>query len=45
MAFSSRAHRLDALSTLGKWLDQQPAASIPSRLDFFVCGGACFLFH
>jgi hypothetical protein len=45
MAFSSRAHLLDALSALGKWLDQQPAASIPSRLDFFVCGGACFLFH
>ena len=45
MAFSSRTTLLDALSALGAWLEKQPATSIPNRYDFFICGGACFLFH
>lgn len=45
MAFSSRAHLLDALTALGIWLEAQPAANIQTRLDLFICGGACFLFH
>jgi hypothetical protein len=45
MTFSSRANLLDALNALGEWLEKQPAANIPIRLEFFICGGACFLFH
>ena len=45
MAFSSRIGLLDALHALGKWLEEQPASVAPPRYDFFICGGACFLFH
>ena len=45
MAFSSRSNLLDALNALGQWLSEQPAESIPARFEFFICGGACFLFH
>lgn len=45
MAFSSRKNLLEALQALGDWLDSQPSEPTPTRFEFFLCGGACFLFH
>jgi hypothetical protein len=45
MIFSSRAQLLEALGALGTWFADQPAESNTNRLEFFICGGACFLFH
>lgn len=45
MVFGSRSNLLEVLSALGQWLAEHPAASTPSRFDFFICGGASFLFH